>query len=246
MAAPGTPSSSGRTRRSPAASGHRLLALGLAVTILRAPLAAGDATTGLPRTGRCPDELASFDRLLAAFMDEHEVPGASLAVVRGSRLVAARGYGWADRERTEPVRPDSLFRIASISKPITAAAVMQLAERRKLDLDARILDVIGAAGAARAADEREGPGAAGAASAADGAEAAGAAAERDAAGAAGSRKAAGDTGGEKAGAETSAADGREAGGARDPRWDRITIRRLLQHTGGFDRDASFDPMFRSV
>ena len=70
----------------------------------------------------------SFDREMESFMEARKVPGGALAVVKDRRLVYARGYGWADREAKIPVKPDSLFRIASVSKPITAVAVMKLVE----------------------------------------------------------------------------------------------------------------------
>src|SRR5687767_12521825 len=75
---------------------------------------------------------ASFDREVEQFMQARGVPVAALAVVKDRRLVYARGYGWADRERQEPVRPDSLFRIASVSKPITGVAVLKLVEDGRL------------------------------------------------------------------------------------------------------------------
>ena len=74
----------------------------------------------LPMTGHAQPNLVAFDALLIGFLRAKQVPGAALAVVRDSRLVLARGYGWADIEAQEPVRPASLFRIASLSKPITA------------------------------------------------------------------------------------------------------------------------------
>src|SRR5262249_3504 len=54
----------------------------------------------------------------------------------------ARGYGYADQATKEPVQPNSLFRIASISKPLTAAAVLQLVERGRLRLEDPIFDVL--------------------------------------------------------------------------------------------------------
>ncbi|MHC4163251.1 MAG: serine hydrolase domain-containing protein [Planctomycetota bacterium] len=110
----------------------------VAILLLAAPLLAEPP----PRTGTCPDALRPFDELLTSFMAEHRVPGASLAVVRHGRLVVARGYGWADREEKAPVRPESLFRIASVSKPITAVAVLQLVEAGKLELEDKAVDVL--------------------------------------------------------------------------------------------------------
>jgi len=111
-----------------------LLAL-LAVT-------AAPAEPHLPVTGPGRPGMKSFDELMVSFIRTHGVPGAALAVVRHGKLVYARGFGHADLDRKTPVRPDALFRIASVSKPITSAAIMQLVERRKLSLSDRLLDVI--------------------------------------------------------------------------------------------------------
>src|SRR5690242_2817054 len=73
-------------------------------------------------TGRADPRLVSFDRLMTDFLQEHELPGAALAVARNGQLVYARGFGYADRAANEPVRPGALFRIASLSKPLTAVA----------------------------------------------------------------------------------------------------------------------------
>src|SRR5260221_13699593 len=84
----------------------------------------------------------AFDREIGSFMQLRKVPGGALAVVKARRLVYARGYGWADRDRQLPARPDSLFRIASISKPFTAVAVLTLVQKRRLDLEARAFELI--------------------------------------------------------------------------------------------------------
>jgi CubicO group peptidase (beta-lactamase class C family) len=78
-------------------------------------------------TGR--DASRVVPSLVAAFARDYEVPAVAVAVARRGKLVFAHGYG----ESISPYR--SLFRIASISKPITSAAVMQLAEKGSLTLD---------------------------------------------------------------------------------------------------------------
>ena len=85
----------------------------------------------------------AFDAEMDAFMQARGVPGGALAVVKNRRLVYAKGYGWADREQKVPVAPDSLFRIASISKPFTAVAVLQLVESGRLSLDACAFGLLG-------------------------------------------------------------------------------------------------------
>lgn len=93
-------------------------------------------------TGRANPALASLDEAMTAFMQKHKAPGAALAVSKNGRLVYARGFGYADVEAKQPVQPASLFRIASISKPITAVAVLQLVERQKLKLDDKVLPLL--------------------------------------------------------------------------------------------------------
>jgi CubicO group peptidase (beta-lactamase class C family) len=62
-------------------------------------------------------------------------PGAAIAVVLGDRVVFAKGFGVANIETGTPVTPDTLFRIASTTKMLTAAALVALAEQDKIKLD---------------------------------------------------------------------------------------------------------------
>lgn len=86
-------------------------------------------------TGMRVPGLESFDATMKAFMKKRDVPGGSLAVVKDGRLVYARGYGLADRETRTAVQPTTLFRIASISKPVTGVAVLKLVQEGRLALD---------------------------------------------------------------------------------------------------------------
>ncbi len=130
-------------------------------------------------------QFASYDRLMSDLMRRYHLPGGALAVTRNGQLGVAKGYGLADVDRQRPVQPDSLFRIASISKPFTAVAILKLVEQGKLHLDDKAFSYL--------ADLRP-----------------------------------------------------PQGQTRDSRLAGITIRQILHHTGGWDRDASFDPMFRPV
>lgn len=99
-------------------------------------------TKPLPTTG---DEVAQFsvvDAWMKEFMQSKKIPGGSLAIAVDGQMKLARGYGYADREHELPVQPDSLFRIASISKPITAVAVLKLVDEGKLKLDDKIVDLL--------------------------------------------------------------------------------------------------------
>jgi CubicO group peptidase (beta-lactamase class C family) len=80
--------------------------------------------------------LAALSREIPKEMDASHTVGLSIALVDGDRTVLARGFGWADRAAGAPVTADTLFHIGSTSKPMAAAAVMQLVEQGRVDLDA--------------------------------------------------------------------------------------------------------------
>lgn len=129
-------------------------------------------------------DLTPLDKLFTDFLSEHKLPGAAVAVTRGGKLVYARGFGLADTEKKLPVQPDSQFRIASVSKPITAVGVMMLVEQGKVKLDDPALKYVKLKAAV------------------------------------------------------------PAGGEFDKRWEKVTVRQCLQHTGGWDRGkkGGFDPI----
>ncbi|RCS54045.1 D-aminoacylase [Bremerella cremea] len=137
-------------------------------------------------TGKGFEETKAIDAAVQSAMQEFAIPGAAIAITHQGRLVYARGFGYADIGARQPVEPDSLFRLASISKPITAVAIMQLIEQGKLSLDDKVFEIL----------EYE--------------------------------------------------PILEGEAKFDLRLNEITIRHLLQHRGGWDRDKSFDAMFRSV
>jgi N-acyl-D-amino-acid deacylase len=107
----------------------------LAVVIAVLFIPRGGLAEEIPVTGQAQPGLESFDAMMGTFLADHHVPGASLAVTRNGRLVYARGFGWADRDARQPVAPTSLFRLASISKPITAVAILKLVDAGRLALD---------------------------------------------------------------------------------------------------------------
>ena len=139
-----------------------------------------------PVSGEPVPGLEALDQVMLRCLAEHGVPGASLAVAKEGRLVYARGFGWADLQALEPVRPTSRFRIASVSKPITGAAVLRLVQEGRLSLDDRAFDLLPV--------------------------------------------------------EPYLAPGTRP----DPRVAHITLRHLLNHTGGWDRSRSSDPMFMPI
>jgi CubicO group peptidase (beta-lactamase class C family) len=81
------------------------------------------------------------DALLADFA-KPDGPGASVIVALGDSIVFARGYGLADVEHRLPVTPSTSFRLASVTKQFTAAAILSLVEAGKLRLDDHLGDVL--------------------------------------------------------------------------------------------------------
>ncbi|MBI3416307.1 MAG: serine hydrolase [Verrucomicrobia bacterium] len=93
-------------------------------------------------TGASFTNLSALEKGLQTLMRTHAVPGASLAIMKDGRLILARGYGYADPESDELVQPDSLFRIASLSKAITATALLKLVDEGRLNLDDRVFPML--------------------------------------------------------------------------------------------------------
>ncbi|HEY6767770.1 MAG TPA: serine hydrolase domain-containing protein [Candidatus Sulfotelmatobacter sp.] len=85
-----------------------------------------------------PGKLTSIEAAVAKFMSTTHVPGVAVSVVENGEYEWSEGFGSADLENNVPVSEHTLFRLASVSKPITATAAMQLWERGQLDLDAPI------------------------------------------------------------------------------------------------------------
>lgn len=76
-----------------------------------------------------------IDNSVNDFMKRWKIRGMSVAVTKDEELVYAKGFGYANAEKKETVKPGHLFRIASVSKLITAAAIMKLFEEQQLGLD---------------------------------------------------------------------------------------------------------------
>ncbi|MEV4807681.1 amino acid adenylation domain-containing protein [Nonomuraea sp. NPDC049421] len=75
-------------------------------------------------------------------MERHHVPGVSLAVIRDGRIAGISAYGRLDARRGDPVTPDTVFRVASVSKQVTSLVTLTLAVRGRLDLDADVNDLL--------------------------------------------------------------------------------------------------------
>jgi N-acyl-D-amino-acid deacylase len=125
-----------------------------------------------------------FDRLMPQYMKARGIPAGTLAVSRDGKLLWARGYDFAVAAGQRPIQPDDPFRIASVTKAITAAAIRALVRDGKLSLDTKVFPLLGLKS--------------------------------------------------------------PPGQKPDPRLNNITIRHLLEHKGGWDREKTFDPMFRPL
>jgi uncharacterized protein (TIGR03437 family) len=101
------------------------------------------ALCGFAQTGAAVPELAAVDQIVQGVIAKYDIPGVAISVAKDGRLVYARGFGVADRETKEAVQPDSLFRVASVSKPLTAMAVLKLVEEGKVSLDTKVLSFVG-------------------------------------------------------------------------------------------------------
>lgn len=78
---------------------------------------------------------AYVDSVASAAIAGHKVAGVSVAVAKNGRTVLAKGYGFADLENDVPASTETVYRIGSITKQFTSAAIMRLMEQGKLSLD---------------------------------------------------------------------------------------------------------------
>jgi len=139
----------------------------------------------LPASGTQVGELAAVENALLQFMRDRGIPAGTLAIGHNRQLVYARGFGYADKGRTRVIQPSDPFRLASVVKPFTAAAIRKLIAEGELSPNDKAFSLVNVAGPASLAKNR------------------------------------------------------------DARIDDITIDNLLTHRGGWSREKSFDPMFRT-
>lgn len=72
------------------------------------------------------------------FLQQWNLAGLTMAIVKDGKLVFAHGYGYSDVDTKTPVTPGNLFRIASVSKLVTAVAIMKLVEKKVISLDSKV------------------------------------------------------------------------------------------------------------
>ena len=91
------------------------------------------AQTGIP-----VPTMTNCDNLAIDFMNTYSIPGMTMAIAKDGKLVYMRAFGNANIAGTEPTQPYHLFRIASVSKPITSIAIMKLMEEGKISMDDKV------------------------------------------------------------------------------------------------------------
>jgi N-acyl-D-amino-acid deacylase len=104
--------------------------------------AADDRGSG-PAGGPPRRDFASVEPLMEQFIERRHIAGASMAIAYQGRVVSERGYGLADVATHQSVEPQTLFSIASVTKSFTAVGVLKLVEEGKLNLNARMVNVLG-------------------------------------------------------------------------------------------------------
>lgn len=137
----------------------------------------------LPTTGTAVPAFEPLDEAVLEFANLIGAQAVTVAVSKNRELLYSRGYGWRDVNKKQPTQPDALMRIASVTKPFTAAAVRQLIRQQKLTFDTKAFELLTISP--------------------------------------------------------------PPGVKPDPRLKEITVAQLLDHKGGWDRNESFDPMFRT-
>jgi len=103
---------------------------------------------GLPKADR-PKEVGlsakRLARLSGTFREDVErnmIPGAVVLIARGGHIGYSEAFGWRDREAKAPMELDAIFRIASMTKPLTSVAAMILAEEGKLQIAAPVAEYL--------------------------------------------------------------------------------------------------------
>ena len=89
------------------------------------------------------EETRQFERIVERFMQQWEITGASIAIMKDGKLLYSKGFGWADKEQGIRTDVRHIFRIASLSKLITATGIMKLCEQGRLSLGDRVFGADG-------------------------------------------------------------------------------------------------------
>jgi CubicO group peptidase (beta-lactamase class C family) len=96
-----------------------------------------------PGSGPVVPELAPLESAMTNFLVAHNFEAGTLALMKDSKLVFRQGYGWRDNNFTKVIHPDNLFRLASVSKMLTASSIYKLVAAGKITTSTKIYDYLG-------------------------------------------------------------------------------------------------------
>lgn len=131
---PGAPPKRARSRKTPGRIAGLLAVIALAQPVaITAQVAAPAAPpkTSTPLATAFPE----IQRIVTSFIERAHVPGAAVGVIVDGELVFSTGVGLRDRATNAPATPDSIFRIASMTKSFTAASILKLRDEGRVSLD---------------------------------------------------------------------------------------------------------------
>jgi N-acyl-D-amino-acid deacylase len=144
----------------------------------------------IPESGQVGRDLQPLNELMRRTLKENNIPGAALAVSYRGELLFARGFGYSDVDTMTAMPAAANMRIASVSKPITAVAILLLVQDGKLKLDQHALELLAQ--------------------------------------------------------HPSYSFKTQDAVKSDPRWSTISVRHLLNHSAGWEREKSKDTVFQLV
>ena len=99
----------------------------------------------VPASGPTVPELAPIEQAMTSYMSNHQFEAGTIALMHDSKLVLRQGYGWRDTNFTRVIHPDNLFRLASVSKTITAAAIYKMVDAGLLSTSTKVYSLLGIA-----------------------------------------------------------------------------------------------------
>ncbi|WP_372897436.1 serine hydrolase [Stieleria sp.] len=102
------------------------------------------AFTELPISGTMLPQLSALTETVEQFMIERQIPAGSIAISKDGQLLGEIGLGWSDHDQTDAIDPDAMFRLASVTKPMTDAVVTKLISEGVLSLDDQVFCTVGA------------------------------------------------------------------------------------------------------
>ena len=110
------------------------LVCSLVLAALAFPLGGLEKNARPEAAGLAADRLARITSAMQADLEAGRIPGALAVIARKGKIAYLESVGWADREQRKPIRPDTIFRIYSMTKPIVSAGLMMLYEEGKFSL----------------------------------------------------------------------------------------------------------------